>query len=337
MKKIFTLILFFITLNAFAINPFIGEYVGKVDAEKGYYKGSPDLSFVVYKQGDTYTIEAYTLLWRRAHSVAQFKVKEEDAALSFAGHAHDNCYLEGEIADGKITGVATSKISENESIKTPFTINQLERKPPTLMLSAPKDAIILFDGSKESAQNWNNFTWTINKDGSATIAKEDPKHDASISTKETFAGDFNMHIEFMLPDETDSNLGQWRGNSGVFLNRFEFQILESFGSAGIWNECGAVYKVHPPLVNASLPPEHWQTFDIEFQAGEVKDGKIIRYPRATLYHNGIRIHSDVELNEITAHISSLREVKAEDIGAIRISLQDHGSKVNFRNIWIQQK
>ena len=36
--------------------PLVGEYVGKADAQKGWFKDSPDLSANIHKEGDDYIV-----------------------------------------------------------------------------------------------------------------------------------------------------------------------------------------------------------------------------------------------------------------------------------------
>ncbi|MHC4745532.1 MAG: 3-keto-disaccharide hydrolase [Planctomycetota bacterium] len=107
--------------------------------------------------------------------------------------------------------------------------------------------------------------------------------DGSIRTKRNDFTDFELHVEFKTPFMAKAR-GQGRGNSGVYLqNRYEVQVLDSYGLAGLDNECGGVYKVGRPLVNMCAPPEQWQTYDIDFTAAKMVDGK--RQP-AVLTVNG---------------------------------------------------
>ncbi len=55
------------------------------------------------------------------------------------------------------------------------------------------------------------------------------------------------------------------------------------------------------------------------------DGKMKEKARVTVLWNGVKIHDDVEIADSRAAAKG------------PIALQDHGSKVRFRNIWIVPK
>src|SRR5205085_8120892 len=87
-----------------------------------------------------------------------------------------------------------------------------------------------------------------------------------IVTKKAFDGHFRLHVEFRVPYMPQAK-GQARGNSGVYLQgRYEVQVLDSYGLDSQNNDCGAIYEVAKPRVNACKAPTVWQSYDIEFVA-----------------------------------------------------------------------
>jgi 3-keto-disaccharide hydrolase len=140
---------------------------------------------------------------------------------------------------------------------------------------------------------------------------------------------FRLHLEFRTPYMPQAR-GQGRGNSGVYIQqRYEVQILDSFGLEGAENECGGLYKQTRPDVNMCLPPLAWQTYDIWFTPPKFDEaGKKTANARVTALHNGYLIHHH---REITAKTGG---GKAEGPQSFPINLQDHGNPVMFRNIWI---
>ena len=141
-----------------------------------------------------------------------------------------------------------------------------------------------------------------------------------------------LHVEFLLPFMPAAR-GQGRGNSGVYLQgRYECQVLDSFGLAGENNECGGIYTIAKPRVNMCLPPLVWQTYDIEYTAATYEGGKKVKNATATVRHNGIVIHENVELTKAT----TAAPVK-EGAEAGPLYLQDHGNPVRFRKVWVVEK
>jgi hypothetical protein len=139
-----------------------------------------------------------------------------------------------------------------------------------------------------------------------------------------------LHIEFMLPFMPKAQ-GQARGNSGVYLQgRYEVQVLDSFGLEGKDNECGGIYEVKAPDANMCYPPLVWQTYDIKFTAARFDAaGKKTANARMTVFHNGTKIHDNVEVPKATRAAPN-----AEGPEPGFLHLQDHGCPVRYRNIWI---
>jgi hypothetical protein len=186
----------------------------------------------------------------------------------------------------------------------------------TMGQQPPAGATVLFDGS--SADNFLNGKLT-----------DDHLLRMGTMTKDK-VGDFRLHIEFRLPYMPYAR-GQGRANSGVYIQqRYEVQILDSFGLEGKNNECGGLYTQRPPDVNMGLPPLTWQTYDIWFrQARWSEDGKTKTEPaRITVLHNGVFVHWNYALTGKTGG------GKPEGPEEFPIALQDHGNPVVFRNIWL---
>jgi Domain of Unknown Function (DUF1080) len=190
----------------------------------------------------------------------------------------------------------------------------------------PSDAVVLFDG-KDLSKWVGGEKWPI-KDGYATSARGD------IKTKDSF-GDIQLHLEFATPAEAKGR-GQGRGNSGVYLmERYEVQILDSYQNNTYFDgQCGAVYKQHPPLVNACRKPGEWQTYDIVFESPRFQDGKLTRPGYVTVLHNGVVVQNHFELQGGTYYDRPAAYSPHPPKAPMR--LQDHGNPVRFRNIWVRE-
>lgn len=191
----------------------------------------------------------------------------------------------------------------------------------------PCDATVLFDG-KDLSQ-WNGGDqWKV-QDGFAIADK------GGISTKEAF-GDCQLHLEWASPEEIVGE-GQGRGNSGVMLmGRYEVQILDSFDNTTYFDgQAGAIYKQHPPLVNASRKPGEWQTYDIIWTAPRFDaQGRLLRPASVTVLHNGVLIQNHFKLAGDTPY-SRPPSYEAHP-AKLPFELQFHGNPVRFRNIWIRE-
>lgn len=194
----------------------------------------------------------------------------------------------------------------------------------------PDGAIVLFDGT--------DFSQWIKEDGEPVEwkivggAMEVVPEKGSIMTKQKFQ-DFQLHVEFNVPQAPSSAKEQKGGNSGVYLQRrYEIQILDSYGVELKNNDCGAIYRVKAPDKNISKKPGQWQSYDITFRAARFakEDGqtKKTENARVTVLHNGVVIHNDVEIPNNTG------AGQPEGVEAGPILLQDHGYRVRFRNVWI---
>ncbi|RIK76588.1 MAG: DUF1080 domain-containing protein [Planctomycetota bacterium] len=202
------------------------------------------------------------------------------------------------------------------------------RRSKTQGMKPPKGAQVLLDSSDPLLTEESLPNWVSVKEG------EEPQLDdvaicQGVNSKATFQ-DCILHIEFMTPFMPKAR-GQARGNSGVYLQgRYEVQVLDSFGLEGKDNECGGIYEVQAPKVNMCYPPLQWQTYDIKFTAAKFDaSGKKTANARMTVYHNGVKIHDNVEVPKATRAAPN-----AEGPESGFLHLQDHGSPVRYRNIWV---
>jgi hypothetical protein len=197
---------------------------------------------------------------------------------------------------------------------------------------APSDAIVLFDGhdlSKWTTGGGRPAEWKA-VDGYFEVTKGK----GGIETRESF-GDAQVHVEWMSPSPP-AGVGQDRGNSGIFLMRdYEVQVLDSYGNRTYPDgQAAALYGQYPPLVNASLPPGQWQTYDIIFRRPRfAADGKVLSPAIVTVFHNGVLVQDHSELIGPTANQARPPYTKHAD--RLPLGLQDHGHPVRFRNIWIR--
>ena len=152
----------------------------------------------------------------------------------------------------------------------------------------------------------------------------------NIITKQAFDGSFKLHVEFRVPYMPQAK-GQGRGNSGVYVQgRYEVQVLDSYGLDSKDNDCGGIYSVAKPLVNACKAPTVWQSYDIEFHSPKCTDGKKTEPARITVLHNGVKIHDNVKIDKD----NTTAGLGGDPCKPGPIMLQDHGNPVQFRNIWL---
>lgn len=82
-------------------------------------------------------------------------------------------------------------------------------------------------------------------------------------------------------------------------------------------------------------PDKWNTYDVIYTAPRFKeDGRLDSEAKITVLHNGVVVQNDATIHGLTLYIGlhNYPEAHGEDV----IALQDHGTKVQFRNIWIRR-
>ncbi len=287
-----------------------GEYTGKIKDDDGN-EVSVGVQVIALGKGKFHAVGYPGGLpgdgWNKAEKI------EVDGELKDGVLAFEKDGGKGVVKDGSLTIIAADK----ELGK----LSKINRSSPTLGAKPPTGAVVLFDGKTADAFEGGK----VGEDGLLLEG----------STSKQKFGSFKLHIEFRTPYQPEDR-GQGRGNSGVYMQgRYEVQMLDSFGLAGKNNECGGLYSVRDCDVNMCLPPLVWQTYDIDYTAAKFDDaGKVTAAPRITVEHNGVVIHKDVELPSDRGTTAAPVKPGPEP-GPIY--LQNHGSPVRYRNIWLVEK
>jgi len=295
-----------------------GELVAQVIAlGKGTYKANFNGEF------DYFWPPLFELAGRLEDAVVQFNGKPEIGNMTLD--------IQSAIDNGKFSGKFKGRGNDGVERTGTFSMEKVIRLSPTLGQKPPTGAMVLFDGKNFNAWETirprpgvNSIQWRLLENG----AMEVKPRTSSIITKRKF-NNVKLHIEFRSPFMPEAR-GQRRGNSGVYLQgRYEVQILDSYGLEGLDNECGGIYKVARPRINMCAPPTQWQTYDITFHANGVNDSGEKVGPLMTVLHNGVLIHDKVSVSKPTTAAPD-----PSRSGPGGIYLQDHGDKVQFRNIWV---
>ncbi len=152
-----------------------------------------------------------------------------------------------------------------------------------------------------------------------------------IVTKNKFK-DFRAHVEFFIATEG--------GNSGVYLqNRYEIQVLDgdttTHGMAAVINESESPYHLYNGIGK-------WNAYDIQFRAARFDDeGNLSEKPMVTLYFNGEKAHTNVEIQQVWGGEKSGLDGGNDGGKGITdrpggLKLQAEGHDVLYRNVWIKE-
>ncbi|MDP6445749.1 MAG: DUF1080 domain-containing protein [Pirellulaceae bacterium] len=279
-----------------------GEYLGQiVDADGLHYEG---LQVVARGDGRFDAVQLPGGLpgagWNRQTRIALQGERDGDRLV-----------LQGEDRQVEVAGGVATVFAGGRSRGS---LEQIHRISPTQHAAPPAGASVLFGG--QLTDKLKNAK--VNDDGLLEVGfiTADP------------VGDFRLHLEFRTPFMPHAT-GQGRGNSGVYIQqRYEVQVLDSFGLEGVENECGGLYRQKRADVNMAFPPLSWQTYDIYFRAARWDDGKKVAAATITVLHNGVAIHDGYELKNKTG------AGKPEGPDPLPILFQNHRDPVHFRNLWI---
>lgn len=153
---------------------------------------------------------------------------------------------------------------------------------------------------------------------------------ADIVTKKAYR-DFRLHIEFLIMKPG--------GNSGVYLqNRYEIQVLDGdktkHGMGAVINESNSPYHAYKGV-------GQWNSYDITFRAARFQDGKMVEKPLVSMFFNGIKVHTNVTINQVHGGPNSGLDGGNKGGKGITdtpggLKLQCEGHDVRYRNAWIKE-
>ncbi len=293
--------------------PFMGQYKGTFYPDN---KVTMDATATVVDEGDgDYRINIHAIsddpTLESAHIEIMGREFGPQVHLSSRAGGYD---WRGDIQDGRL--IARSQYGQR------FELEKIESKSPRAGAKPPEGAVILLPykaGIKPDLGGWTNAEWKSRDNGSM----ESAKGKGANKTRREFSDIKQLHVEFKLPLEPHGR-GQHRANSGVYvIDAYEVQVLDSFGLVHTSGDCGGLYGLARAKINACLPPETWQTYDITFRAPRLDDnGNAKELPEITVIFNGVKIHDKLKIPK--------RRHRTRG----PIQLQDHGHNIQFRNIWL---
>ena len=299
--------------------PLIGDWEGKVGggpiAAQAIATGKGEYTVNVLEKFDTRDATIVVLtgkgdkLTGSATAAGKFKGTQWVAALSEKG----------------LVGEVTGSVRESFNLKRVMRLShRLGAKPPAgatvLLSSKTRDLSETFTRGGGKPCGWKLL------DGG--VMQCVPRGGSAL-TKKKF-GSVHLHAEFRTAFMPEAK-GQGRSNSGLYIqNRYECQVLDSYGLKGVANECGGMYRAVAPRVNMCAPPGQWQSYDIFFRAPkfDASGEKQVEGAHISVVHNGVLIHNDLVLKKGTGAGGGRKPIAAEFL-----LLQDHGNPVEFRNIW----
>lgn len=303
------------------MDKFMGDYEGSWGRPLPHAKAHAR----VIPQGDgKYQVVLYPMPYPHDDPKGRIELSGQlkDGVVAFGAYIN-GAHWTGEISDGKLSAWDGKNKSSDQ-----FQLKHLVRHSPTEGMKPPQGAIVMlpFDGkTPPTLDAWEKTSWKPLSDGSVEVVK------GELMSKKKF-GDIQIHMEFCLPYMPHES-GQGRANSGLYIhNRYEVQVLDSFGLISRDDDCGGIYHVAIPKVNACFPPQSWQTYDITFRSARFDENcDVSELPLITVKHNGVIIHDGKWIDNPTPGSAPGHTKK----GVFR--LQDHLNPVHYRNIWILER
>lgn len=206
-----------------------------------------------------------------------------------------------------------------------------EPTPNTLTPQEMKDGWkLLFDG--KSLDSWRVFKkqdakgWTV-KDGTLYLEKPGA---GDLMTREKY-GNFELTIDWKIETGNNSGLIYRVSEEGgtTYVSGPEMQVANHKADAKLGkNDGGSLYDMYAPTSNPLKPADQWNTFKV------LCNGKHIEH-----WVNGIKVvDCDIGSDDWNKRLAASKW-KNEKLFATQpaghIALQDHGSKLAFRNLKIK--
>lgn len=243
---------------------------------------------------------------------------------------------------------------EYNPVKEPVEYAPVERKIPAPPVFDGEDWEMLFDG--KDLDKWRHYDITIApqllyldlraaSEGPVDYTMSEARwkiEDRTVIARPGFGDiitkqhytNYRLRLDFYIPEYPEWVTGEWRGNSGVYLNgSWEISLMDTYGQPATDRSNGAFYRFKAPTQEASRPAGQWQNLEVEFMDGI-----------ATIWLNGKLIHEQVKMNKPTfmgfpaakvwPAMSSREEHGIQTEGPIR--LQAENSEVRFANVGIQR-
>ena len=188
----------------------------------------------------------------------------------------------------------------------------------------PKGFVSLFNG--KDLTGWTpiggkKLSWSV-ADG---ILYTDGEGGGWLSSDREY-GDFELMLEFKVPVN---------GNSGVFIRAphtgnpayegSEIQVLDDYGpeykTLKDYQYCGSIYSTVAPSKRVSRPAGEWQSMCI----------------RAEGQHVTVKLNNEVIVDaNLNDHLDKIKDHPGLKRTAGFIGLQNHSTRLDFRNIFIRE-
>jgi hypothetical protein len=296
--------------------PFMGEYAGEFTTPTG--DRAPAKAQVVGTGAESYRV--LVTAWPKGGEAMKLELTAtaDGKKLLLTGSAGSATWS-GQVSDHRL------KLAGSGAGSGTFDLKYVARKSPTEGAKPPAGATVLLERTegKPSLAAWQNKKWQALRGGVMQVGGGDTYTVRKLKS-------FKMHLEFRLPYEPTAS-EQGRGNSGVYIHdRYEVQVLDSFGQKHYDGGCGAIYRTFKPKTNESFPPLAWQTYDITFRAAKLGEGGVLVSPPViTVIHNGVVVHQDQEIPQPTGAARKKGHIESNFL-----RLQDHAHSVQYRNVWV---